>query len=1252
MSSNNPTPTYARVLGERYSPVTGVPLRVGEVWPPRLMIHDAATKVDPYETVLAPTAWVRHFLRRDLGVRIEQDGDPVDARGAVAPTLLVAPGEAQLPPVGARGDRGAGGTGFHPIPMTVRWSGDFTRWILDVEWARVPLAVVLSDGRVTRRFRWYLYLTPHGAQVPRRSSQFDDHPHFRWVDPEEGPLSQDDVARSWIELPAPLSSPHLPPACWVQEDKNTLTADGPHAVRMVPVFPIEPAIPQRLEAVGWNGALGGHDPRPRVQALAVRSSQIGGHWGAFLHAWDTPLGGPSAPVRQNRSTVLEDPTDCVWPEVTAAEDQILQLWDLVGRTEHGCEIKLNVRIALPDTAEGVRLERGELRLGPETVGRWEGPPVELAAGQARSITCLVELHKLREASDGRLKLTMAFVGRPTRGVVKGEHVFRTRNGPWARLSRTRAEGGAVRSPWLCIDMGSEGTCASVAFLDGYAPRVVSVRFDQGPIYPTRVHLSPDLSGAWALTDTPGADSLYTALVKMGLRYGDGAHPGCPDHIAATQVARFFLKRFLLDVKERMAWFPLSDANVLVSFPPRLASIPTFVTALRDTFRAVLEEVLWTGGEPRGVWFREEGFLVAVPTLYKDLEQAPLAPGQSRYYWVMDFGGGTTDVCGFLCTADAWGEEHTVSHLSYPQRLAHHLAGNDVTRAFYAALLRQLSMAGVVAGPRDDEGNPDHARRFPFPPTPFPSARSTSIALANQNCLRELADALKCTSPTEHPGLTLRSLSRTLGPHTIRTVDDVATTLPALLAGDAADLGERTVDELHALVLDPRSLLRSATASVEGTGAAGSTHQKIHVRCAHCGEVHTLPVWALSAQRAFRFRCRSCGKAQRAQVTEDALPATGDDAAPTILAYKDARVQSSDRASGAQDELYVEQDGRTYVVRDWDTLKRWVVQRRVGPEDLFSEGGVSWVPLAERSELQKLFAEAQGVDVSAPSAPSTATPHAAALVTATPGPAVLASAVPVSEPGLERDLELFLQACAEALKRALRALPGDGDVEVVVLLAGRASQFGPIARMVRDRMPGRVLHLTNEWVRRTYGTTGQIDPLADLKTLTVNGAGLFAVLQEQRETSHLVLSFDTGRMDTAVFLQPAANTRPWLVSDQLELRAGHELPLATDVDADAITLDDAASAEEPKPRPLPYDTPLAGDLSLVVEGLEEDRVWEPYVTIAQGTARRHDGRRPRTTDGTRLRTEATRFVLTGLTDDQEIELRRLLPALDLLGGGSD
>ena len=615
---------------------------------------------------------------------------------------------------------------------------------------------------------------------------------------------------------------------------------------------------------------------------------------------------------------------------------------------------------------------------------------------------------------------------------------------------------------------------------------------------------------------------------------------------------------------------------------------------------------------------------------------------------MDFGGGTTDVCGFLCTADEWGEEQTISHLTYPHRLPHHMAGNDVTRAFYAVLLRQLIGAGVVAGPRDEIGDPDHARRFPFPPTPFPSVRSTPTALANQNCLRELADALKCTSPLDHPGMTLRSLARNISSTTVRTVDEVATTFVALLAGDAAELGQMTVAELHALVLDPKAAQRMTEAPGDrpsSAPAAVRTGDKANVRCIYCNTIHTLPVWALTASRAFRFRCRSCGKAQRAHIEEDAIPEppAEDAEGPTIVDYRDARVQRTEETPVDSDELYVEQEGKTYMVRDMDTLRRWISQRRVGPDDLFSEGGVSWVPLGERSDLQQLFADSQGIELPA-AGPSSVPP-----VAATPAPVQPREVLPVEEPGLERDIELFLQACGEALKEAMVGLPDGEDTEVVVLVAGRASQFGPIARLVKEKMAGRVVHLTNDWVRHSYGHAGQIDPLADLKTLTANGAGLFAVLHSNKETSHLVLSFDTSVMDSAVFLLPAANMRPWLVSEQLDLRTGAVIPLATDQSRESDGDDSAASAGEPRPQPLPVDTPLAGDLALVVEGLAEDRVWEPYVTVAEGTARRHQGKRPRITSETRLRTEERRFVLGPLSDGRELELRRLLPHLELLGG---
>lgn len=1267
-----PGPRHARTLSERFSPEDGAPLRVGSVWPPRLMVHNVCTKADADVVEISALVWLRHHLVVPLEVGLQATGPPVDGEGRAfeglqlsAPALEIAPPQRRRAAALTRHDGVASAGDYHPVPVILRWSRAFAERLQDVRWVRVPIEITLSDGETTRRFQWYAYLTPHAAEVPL-SGAYDDHPHFRWVDPHEGPLIVDGAAHAWVELPAPLSSPTLSPACWVQVERGEPEHGGPEQVELAPVFPVEPAIPAGLEAVGWNGALGGHDPRPRVQALAVDSRQTGGVWGAWLHYWDTPARGHSAPVRLPRITPLESPTDCVWPEIQAVERGPLVLYDLQGRDQRGCEIKVNLPVVLPEDAESVLVRRADIRLGAEDVGRWEGPPVELVAGQERSLTCVIDLHRLREVRDGRLKLTLVFYGRPTRGVIRGEHVLRTDNGPWARLMRSRTHGGSVRTPWLSIDLGTEGSCAAVGFLDGYVPRVISVHFDGGPVYPTRVYLAPALGGAWTLTDEPSDETIYTTRVKMGLRFGDGAHPGTPDHIAATEVARFFLKRFLLEVKERMAWFPLDEADVLVSFPPRLASMPRFVQALRDTFRSVLEEVIWSperpvgSGEPHEVppaphrpgrlFFREEGLLVAIPALYRDLEVAPMAPGRSRYYWVMDFGGGTTDVCGFLCTADPDGEEHIVSRMVYPQRLPHHQAGNDVTAAFYAAIHHQLSRWDLVAGPESDGEDDDLGiRRFPLPATPFPSARSTPTALMNQTTVRELADALKCLSPDDAEHLTVRAVARSLRQTRLRTVDGVTTTIVALLTGEAAQLGEKVVARLHEEVLYPDGAHRTPIGwdrRGEGPVPAQPVGDKATVRCERCEEAHTLPLWAFASNRMFRFRCRACSHPQRVQLQQD-LPLDLDESStPMILEYRDTQVQEPVE-DGATEELYVEQDGRTYVVKDWDTLRRWVEERRISPDDLFSEGGIRWQPLRERAELSGLFEEAQVLAVDTTQEIPRPQPVA---YTPPVGPR---ARPPLSDrPQLGRDIDLFLTACREALERALADLP-DGPVDdVVVLVAGRASQFRPIAEGIHRILPGRVVHLTNDWVRRTYGNAGQIDPNAGLKTLTANGGALFALLQSNPDTSTLLLSVDTQVMDCAVYLQAASASRPWLITRQLDLRPGLQRPLVAAPEEERLWVEDlGTSAEEPPPRPLPVDTPLTGELCLVVEGLPEDRHIEPYVTIARGTARRWQGRRARITGQAALRTEQDSFVLTGLTDDREIAFVRMLPRLELLGGGA-
>ncbi len=1248
--------TTARSLHERFCPNTGAPLEVGEIWPPRLILHRVVTtpRVEG-RGARSAQVWVRHVLPRSVEVRLRASDEPaVDDEGLTHDGLQIQPSGGHVAPttrpvgVPLAPDESPA-PDFHPVPLRVRWTDRFALAIDRKRWVRKIVIVELTDGRVLRSFQWAVYLTPHAAEVPRFSSTDAQHPHFTWVDDSTGPLSLSGVARSWVEFPAPLSALDLPPACWVQpSDAPPRRGAGPQEVSLVPVFPVEPPPPRGLEPVGWRGALGGYDTPPTVQALAVDSHEADGIWVATLSFWDVHPDEAPGPAALTPSVVLEAPTPCVWPVVISGDDHALVLYDLASRGDGPCEVVVTFRVELPSHSEPVRLRHGVVRLGPEVVGAWQEAEVEVDATRPCALRCTVDLSRFREAPDGRLKLTLAVTGRPTRGVVAADTVFATDNGPYARLSRARGADGSVRTPWLVIDLGTEGTCAAVAFMDGFAPRVIGVGFEDGPIYPSRVYLSPALGGVYSLADEPTDDALYTTLIKLGLRFGDGAHPGCPDHIASTEVARFFLKRFLLEVRERMAWFPLADADVLVSFPPRLGAFPRFVRSLQDTFQSVLEEVLWRPGEPHALRFREEAFLVSVPMLHRDLQLDPVGPGHSRYYWVMDFGGGTTDVCGFLVQPDAYGEEHVVSRMTYPQRLPHHLSGNDVTRAFYGALYHHVCDAGLVTRPDDVEGVGDDGSRLPLPPDPFPTARSTATALVNQTALRELADAVKCLEPI-HQDRTLRSVAQELGSTRMQQANGAEVTLVSLLSERARALGDAPAADLHAEVLDPtsRAIVASKTADESGRLDPASLAP---VRCVSCDTDNHLPMWIFASNRTFRFRCRACAAAQRVQHTDaGVLPDTGDEQSPTLTAWAEHTVQqpAPDAQGGGEidGELYLQQDGQTYVIKDHATLRRWVEERRVASTDLLSEDGMRWGPLGERAELSDLFrrADVLGVDT------TQEVPKGRYRDMVYPEPG---ATTPVERPALGRDIRLFLTACREALERAVAGLDDPDNVEVVVLVAGRASQFRPIADGIHTFLPGRVVHLTNEWVRHAFGTGGKIDPSADLKTLTVNGGGLFALQHSNPETSHLALSVDTARLDCPIYLQSAAGQRPWRLTDHLDLRVGSETALVLEDSTDPMAGRPQApgeSVEEPPPRALPVDTPLTGDLRLVVDGLPEDRQWEPYVTVALGTARRKHGRRARTLDVTTLTTEEADFVLAPLSGELEVRFARMLPRLPLLGG---
>jgi len=156
-----------------------------------------------------------------------------------------------------------------------------------------------------------------------------------------------------------------------------------------------------------------------------------------------------------------------------------------------------------------------------------------------------------------------------------------------------------------------------------------------------------------------------------------------------------------------------------------------------------------------------------------------------------------------------------------------------------------------------------------------------------------------------------------------------------------------------------------------------------IQCENCGTQHELdpPSWVVSSGRPFRFRCSACGHSQ--SVRHNELPQAGEEqlvdpptlespldtpeaepAAPSQptdappAATSPVAVPPSDPApppaAADDDGVFLKQNGQIYMVRDWETLKRWIQERRVDRHDLVSEGGVRWEPVGSRADLMAAF----------------------------------------------------------------------------------------------------------------------------------------------------------------------------------------------------------------------------------------------------------------------------------------------------------
>lgn len=145
---------------------------------------------------------------------------------------------------------------------------------------------------------------------------------------------------------------------------------------------------------------------------------------------------------------------------------------------------------------------------------------------------------------------------------------------------------------------------------------------------------------------------------------------------------------------------------------------------------------------------------------------------------------------------------------------------------------------------------------------------------------------------------------------------------------------------------------------------------MHIRCENCSVEHDLdpPAWVVSTGRPFRFRCSACGFSQMVQppapVTAQTVVAPPSTAQP-LGANAELPTEDLPKPPGesASPPVYLKQEGKVYLVRDWATVQRWIMERRVEREDLVSEGGVRWEPIGTRPELGSFFAAVEQIEAS-------------------------------------------------------------------------------------------------------------------------------------------------------------------------------------------------------------------------------------------------------------------------------------------------
>lgn len=143
---------------------------------------------------------------------------------------------------------------------------------------------------------------------------------------------------------------------------------------------------------------------------------------------------------------------------------------------------------------------------------------------------------------------------------------------------------------------------------------------------------------------------------------------------------------------------------------------------------------------------------------------------------------------------------------------------------------------------------------------------------------------------------------------------------------------------------------------------------MYIECDNCsaGFELELPPAAFELGRNLKFRCTSCGHSflvVEGGAVVDSVVLAGPEPAerepPSVTTVEEdgagaAQLPPVSPAPRPMEHVLLRQEGTAYNVPDLATLQRWVVERRVGPEDELDFGDKEWVRAIDHPELQPFF----------------------------------------------------------------------------------------------------------------------------------------------------------------------------------------------------------------------------------------------------------------------------------------------------------